>query len=479
MSIKPIILALRATSGKNDTVALLSKHKANATLKEFMRLALDNRIKFNIKKIPEYVSGPVSITLDDAMAGLTALSDRTLTGHEARDHLAHLLSSLAPDDAEMLELIITGKIDCGMSKKTANKVWGSSFIRDKSYMRCALSTPENCANIPMPAILEMKMDGKYSDHFTDPDNETYLAESREGVASNFLESFDDLFLTLAELLQDDHPEIDAPVFQGELLAQDVDGNIVSRQISNGIAAKAAESNDTITQAEADSMIAVIWDVVPKADHDVGIWRKKRLARLQMIEKCVSELGSSRIRVIPYVIVNSLEEAFKQNSKWQQEGHEGSVLKSVNGIWKSGTSKEQLKMKVKASSEFKVVGIEEGTGKMAGMMGSLLFESACGKIKGSVGSGWKIKLPAKGEYGEEMLRQHIWDNFDKLYKDKILTICYNDITIGKNSEHYALSHPSIDLKEGAWRDPDEKTDADTLEKCLAELNSAKYVDDLTE
>lgn len=474
MSIKSIVTLVQATSGKNDTITLLNKHKTNTTLKEFFRLALDTRIKFHVKQIPVYtkVACGMPLTLDGAMSELTVLSERQKTGNNARDFLASLLDRLEPDDAEMLELIIKKKINCGMTKKTANKVWGNSFIRDKSYMRCDLSNPKTCAGIKLPAILEKKMDGQYGDHFCDVENEMYLTESRSGVAYDFMGELDEAFLDLAAIVEDQNPGIVFPVFNGELLCQDASGKIISRQISNGIVTKAGEGKDTISLAEAKSVIAVLWDVIPKVNHDLGEWKIARIKRMTILENAIKELNNSKIRMVDYIVVNTLAEAFEQNSKWQQAGEEGSILKDTRGVWKSGTSKHQLKLKVKFAADYFVTGIEEGTGKFAGSMGAILFESSDGKIKGKVGSGWKSasKLPEHLDYD----RQYIWDNFETKFKGMILTICANDITKGSGSDTWALSHPSIDLSEGGWRDPSEKCIADTYEKCLAELNSAKFV-----
>ena len=473
MKIKTIIETIRGISGTNDTIAMMTKHSTNTTLKEFFRLALDTRIKFHIKQIPEYTfSGTATLTLDDAMDGLSALSSRELTGNAAREYLSRLLGSLDPDDAEMLELVVTGKIDCGITKKTANKVYGSKFIRDKAYMRCDLSTPENMENMPFPAILQKKMDGQYSDHFTDSDKEIYCTESRSGIEYDFLGSLDDYFLALSALIEENNPDIKSPVFQGELLTQDSNGNIQPRNVSNGIVGKATIDNVTITKEEADTVIAVLWDVLPKEKHDEGLWNKSYIDRLTALQEAVDELADNRIRVVDYAIVSSEDEAFRINAKWQQEGEEGSILKKTTAIWKSGTSKEQLKMKVCFASDYKAVGIEEGTGKFKGSMGAIIFESSDGKIRGKVGSGWKHACtdPSLKEFD----RQYIWDNWDSLFKGRILTICANDITKAKGSDFFALSHPSIRPLVGGWRDSADKSEADDYEKCSKELESAKYV-----
>ena len=58
------------------------------------------------------------------------------------------------------------------------------------------------------------------------------------------------------------------------------------------------------------------------------------------------------------------------------------------IWEDKRSKTQIKFKGELECDLKIVGIEEGTGKYAGMLGAIQCESADGVIKVSVGSGFK-------------------------------------------------------------------------------------------
>ena len=51
------------------------------------------------------------------------------------------------------------------------------------------------------------------------------------------------------------------------------------------------------------------------------------------------------------------------------GKEGVVLKNPTAIWRDGTSKEQVKLKLELDCDLKVIGFEEGEGKFAGTLSS--------------------------------------------------------------------------------------------------------------
>jgi ATP-dependent DNA ligase len=91
------------------------------------------------------------------------------------------------------------------------------------------------------------------------------------------------------------------------------------------------------------------------------------------------------------------------------GYEGIILKDGSGVWEDKRAKHQIKFKGELECDLKIVGIQEGTGKYAGMLGAILCESSDGVIKVSVGSGFTDEH--RKNLGEEIV-------------DKIAAIKYN-------------------------------------------------------
>jgi hypothetical protein len=63
-----------------------------------------------------------------------------------------------------------------------------------------------------------------------------------------------------------------------------------------------------------------------------------------------------------------------------------ILKDPKGPWEDKRVKHQVKMKAELEADLRVTGFLPGTGKYEGKIGSLLVESADGKVKSAVGTG---------------------------------------------------------------------------------------------
>jgi hypothetical protein len=85
--------------------------------------------------------------------------------------------------------------------------------------------------------------------------------------------------------------------------------------------------------------------------------------------------------------NAIEEAEIIFKRYLDQGQEGIILKDLNGPWEDKRAKHQIKFKGELECDLKIVGLQEGTGKYAGMLGAVLCESADGIVKTSVGSGF--------------------------------------------------------------------------------------------
>lgn len=113
------------------------------------------------------------------------------------------------------------------------------------------------------------------------------------------------------------------------------------------------------------------------------------------------------------------------------------------------------MKVAFNIDVRVVGFIEGTPgtKRELTFGSLVYETDDGKIKGST-SGFSDDLLADiNSRREEVL-------------NSIIELEGNDLTKGRENEHYAVSHPRFVDFRG------DKNNTDDLDRALESLESAK-------
>ena len=152
-----------------------------------------------------------------------------------------------------------------------------------------------------------------------------------------------------------------------------------------------------------------------------------------------------IKIIEHKVVNNSQEVMEQNKIWMQQGYEGSILKDWLGVFADGTSKHQLKIKLKISAEMRIIGFQDGTigTKREGMVGSLIFKNDEGTVKGRC-SGFT------DEFLDELT------NNKENYLGKIIEVEFNDLSRAAGSDYYSLSHPRFICTR-------EKDETDTLEQ----------------
>ena len=361
---------LAANSSRNFKIEQLDANRDNKLLREVIRLALDPFTQFYQRKIPAYKTVKQVATLPWALDQLYDLSERHVTGHAAIDHLRHILECLSADDAKVIERIIQKDLKCGVQVSTANAVW-AGLVYDYPVMLCSPFEQKLVDKIKFPAAVQLKMDGMRFNAIVR--NGSVEFRSRNGKEIQLLGNLEQEFLSLAG-------GIDC-VFDGELLVKE-NGKILDRQTGNGILNKA--NKGTITAADAAKVHATVWDYIPYMYFIEGEYTANYQTRFSVLQ---SKGLPPKIHLVESTIVATLEDAQVLFEKYLADGQEGIILKDKAGVWEDKRTKSQIKFKGELECDLKIVGIEEGTGKYAGMLGALLLESADGVITTRAGSGF--------------------------------------------------------------------------------------------
>jgi len=109
--------------------------------------------------------------------------------------------------------------------------------------------------------------------------------------------------------------------------------------------------------------------------------------------------------------NELMEAFE---KFIEMGYEGAIVRNANGLYVNKRSADLQKIKEFDDSEFKIIGIEEGRGKLHGHVGSFICVTKNGE---------EFKAKMKGEINK--LKEYFDNN--ELWEKKVLTVQYQGLT----------------------------------------------------
>lgn len=114
------------------------------------------------------------------------------------------------------------------------------------------------------------------------------------------------------------------------------------------------------------------------------------------------------------IINSEEEVAEFFQKCRKDGQEGCMLRNANGLYVNKRSADLIKVKEMRDAEFKIIGIEEGRGKLQGHVGSFICLT-------NEGQEFNVKMSGN----TEQLKKY-FENKD-LWYNKLLTVQFQDYT----------------------------------------------------
>jgi hypothetical protein len=421
MNINALFNDLASNASRNYKLEKLREYQGNETLREVIRLALCPFTQFYQRKIPTYKCDGTNANIESILPALYELSSRQVTGNAAIEYLRMLLTSLNEDDAKVLERIIDKSLDCGVQVSTANDVW-PGLITEYPCMLCSPFEQKLVDKISFPAYAQMKMDGmRFNAIVRDGKCEF---RSRNGKEILLLGNLEQEFIALAG-------SVDC-VFDGELLVMlEGDHQFADRQTGNGILNKA--NKGTISVEQAALVHATVWDLIPYVQFVDGYCSTPYSKRYSTLQAIISKQKAENKKIwnVTSTIVQTLEEAQEIFQGYLAEGYEGIILKDGNGAWEDKRAKHQIKFKGELECDLKIVAIEEGTGKYAGMLGALVCESSDGKIKVNVGSGFT-----------DAHRK----NLEKEILDKIVAIKYNSRIKNKLGEESLFLPIFIEIRD---------------------------------
>ena len=415
-NILSILTRLETASGRLEKEAILKQNSDNKVLKDVFRLALDPTVNFYIKKVPEPILSSNVNTLEQALTMLeTHLASRKFRGHEAARHLAYTLGGLEAADQEVIKRVIGRSLKCGVSEGTVEKIW--PYLR-LSYPCMLVSSMTEKTKLKFPMMAQTKMDGMRFNAVVEGGAVTY--RSRNGKELDLKGVLDEDFLK--------HANGTDVVFDGELLIWGTDGKPVDRKTGNGLLTKFQKGTGTVEIAQ--KIRAVVWDRIPLPDFRAGICVVPCQTRWSMM---VAGPLTDRVRIAATTMVNTIKVAQDLYQEKLAEDEEGIILKDPEGYWEDKRVKHQVKMKAELEADLKVIGYNPGTGKYTGKIGSLIVESADGKVQTSVGTGLSDEQRSL--------------DFVKEFQSKIVAVKYNALISDKKTGESSLFLPVfIEVRE---------------------------------
>ncbi|MFM0095705.1 hypothetical protein PQQ87_08830 [Paraburkholderia nemoris] len=450
-----VIEEIASTSSKNEKIAILGNHVHDSLLQQVLRAALDPTISYGVTGIK---GRDITGSVDDAGAEFDAntwhvinrLAGRTLTGNEAQTEIAKEVNRLDAESSQLFARILNKDLRAGFSESTVNKV-KPGLIPEFAYMRCSLPKAAKLDQWDWAAgvFSQEKADGMFVnvDHYEDG---TIAIRSRQGSP------FDPLKFPGVAAIVRGHTK---PGYQlhGEMLVIGPDGKVLPREQGNGVLNSVLNGGD-FEDGQLPMMVA--WDqvplskAVPKGKCETPY--SERFANLCDQLAGMKEHGAACVP-IDTRIVHSLDEAYAHYRELLALGKEGTIIKAPTAIWKDGTSKEQVKLKLEVDVDLvstEIVPGRVGT-KNEGRAGSITMVSSCGQLKVDV----TIK--------NETLRDQV-DANPGAFIGKVWAVRANSIMApAENDDSYSLFLPR--MVEAGYRT--DKSEADSLQSIRDQFDAA--------
>ena len=458
------IRILQNTPATNDKIDLLKTFLKDDTFRRCFVAAYSENTDFKINVLdrrPDATWGEIQssakyfgfkadshtdIPADIILQVLKKLSAQRGVSKEDKFHLTRL-ANIDSDTLAITLMICKKDMCCKVSAATLNKAVPGT-IKITPYQRCSTMSAFGNIVFDPEAIIQCKANGLFAYCIVqNVDGKPKITfKSRRG---NTIHQLDKLKDKLCNITRDTKFGRDQWIFSyskdevvlmGELRVFEHDGTIMPRTKGNGIISSCISG--TADEEYLDSIFYTVWDCLPLVDYKKTKSKVRYRSRFFHTTNYVHAVNNSRVlQIIPSKYVKNKREANEFYRQMIEQGEEGAIIKNLTAVWANNTSTDMVKMKPIMEVELKITGITPHT-KKEGWMGSLVLQSADGKVNVNCGSGFT-----------EADRRLDWSK----NIGKVVTIETEGLIQDKRTKAYSLYLPVfVELRA-------DKTEANTLEE----------------
>ena len=346
-----IIQQLEADNSSLAKQAILEQHIDNVELIAGATYCLDPMVTFGVKQVPISETDGPGLSWDDFVLLAIGLINRDTTGHAARDAIIDAMEQATNEQwNDWYRRILIKDLRCGTGAKLFNKV-KKNIIPLFSCM-LAHDGAKHPKKIAGECFIEFKYDGVRVIAIVQNGHATLY--SRNGkILSNFPH--------INEALS--KPEFEGLVFDGEVMSEDFQALMKQVQRKEG--------------AETDDCYLAVFDMLTLAEFNGGGGNMIAYNRRERLIN-TSALFSETIKLVDAYLMDldtdfGKEEFKTANKVALEQGYEGLMIKPAHLGYDCKRSHAWLKIKPFIEVTLTVVGVEEGTGKNAGMLGAFVVE----------------------------------------------------------------------------------------------------------
>jgi len=396
-----LLTALEEEPRRLHKIELLRELLDEPLIKKIVVATYEPSVNYYLRSVPTDILRGDNDFDEETWELLDALSERALTGNEAKIALWKELRRLNGESQRLLTCILERDLRVGIAVKSINAAH-PKLITEVPYMRCESFDKILPASLTWAngVYVQEKLDGMFA----------YLTNS--WLISRKGKRFD--LRLLPELAGEAKSLTEGMVYSGELIVK-LNGRVLDRKTGNGILNSLLQNGELLPIYKVEYRA---WDEIPLEYFDIG---KNFMKAYNRRFASVLNISGKYISPVESEICHSLEEAFEIYDKVISLGGEGIVLKNFDLNWKSGTSKGMIKLKEQKEIDLMVIGQTPGTGKNTGTFGSLVCSTSDGKLEVNVGGFSDVE------------RTEIWQG-------AIITVRYNGVIWNKINGKLTLFLP---------------------------------------
>ena len=399
---------IQETSSLNDKKAIISANKDNELFKKCLKFLLDGNVVTGIsnKKLNKdvFVLGHDDCnTFEELMDYLTI--NNTGCDYDIRT-VRYFIENQSEEDREFYEQMITKSFRLGADAKLVNKCIPNLIPTFDIQLGTSIEKVKLTGNEKI--FISRKLNGTRC---------AFVGDKCMTRQNKEYKGLDHIVTDLQKLVGKNM------FVDGELLYKNKEGLSDSEAFQKGTGIAMSKNNDK------SELKLVIFDMFPLDEFWSGKSkepysnRKKHL--IELSEK-ITTLGTDNLE-----IVQMCYEGYDRSEIWkwldyaEQHDWEGVIL-NLDTPYECKRTKNLIKVKKFYTYDLKVIGVEEGTGRNKGTLGSLVVKYKNNTV--NVGSGFT---------DEE--RSYYWNNQDKII-GRVIEVKYKEITTDKKTGLESLQFP---------------------------------------
>lgn len=434
------------TSSTNEKLDILRANKDSDTLAKWLYYTYNPYFNYGIFNVPDEAwelcqELPEIAPTELFFETLDKLRNREATGNKAKELIIEFAKQVNTQTLECFQATLHHTLDAGVSVTSINKVWGNLIPTFSIAKANPLSDESQLQNYPVQ--VEQKMNGVRVVIICEPDNIEIFSSNGNAVPQTMLPNLRKQIRQISNL-----SECNSFVLDGELTSS-------NRKSVSGIFNKALK--DTLTDKEEldANLYYTAFDILPVEVWQTNSESKPLSTRIFQLRTLLTThtTFNTNIGIVPSITAYNYSQIKEFYDSVIENGGEGAIIKSLNSPYSFCRNDSWLKIKNISEADLKIIGFTRGTGKRDGLIGAITVETSDKKLRVNVGSG----------LSDENLKH--FTNYQSELLGRIITVQYNELIKDKDGNLSLFLPRFIELRN-------DKTEADTLEKLVAESNGSE-------